>query len=126
MPRGRRAVPAIARSFGPQFGGNRFVGVQAQQPFLRGLFGGGILLRNEPFPRLAEHLGAVLGGDAVRAVGHVRVEHDDDFAGEARHALQRAANARRLRLGDHAHGDRQPLLHRLLHSESNRIITDLP
>ena len=83
-----------ALDFVAQFRRNLLVGVEAEQPRLRGLVGGGIFLGDVAFPRFAEDFRAGRLGDFVRAVVHVVVEDDDDFRRPAGDAVERAADAR--------------------------------
>jgi hypothetical protein len=87
-----------------QFRGNHLVGVQSQYPPARGLFRGGILLRNVAFPRLAKNLRAAGRRDLIGAVGHIVVDHHDDFFHPAGDAVQGAADARGFRAGDQTDG----------------------
>ena len=66
--------------FVAQFFGNHFVRVNRQQPRLRGIGGGEIAVRRVAAPRLAENFRAVALRDFVRAIRHLVVNRNNDFA----------------------------------------------
>ena len=66
-------------------------------------------MRGVASPRLAEDFRAAGLGNFTRAVSHVGVGNDDDFAGPARDAVERAADAMRLVAGNQTDGNRQKL-----------------
>ncbi len=93
-----------------QFRRNNFVGVQPQNPFRTGLFGCGVFLPAEAFPRFTESFCAKFLRDFIRSVVNIVVEHNDDFFRPARNALQHAPDACRLGSGNYANGNGQSFL----------------
>lgn len=97
-----RATNLVAQS-----GRNYFIRVEIQQPRLRGFAGGGIFLDAITFPRFAKNFRAELRGDFIRAISHVVVDDNDDFADPARDTVERAPDAPGFVAGDEADGNGQ-------------------
>jgi len=66
---------------GLEFGGELFVGVEAENPGAGAFFDGGVFLRGEALPWFEGEFGFEGGGDLKGAVGGAGV-HDDDLVGE--------------------------------------------
>jgi len=101
------SVRKNAGDFFAQRGGNRFIGIEPENPFAACFCGRGVLLGNVSLPGFAENFRPILAGDFLGIIADLLVKNYDGFTGPARDAVQGAANPRRLRAGNHAYRDRQ-------------------
>lgn len=87
-----------------QFGRNNFISIERKHPGERGIAKREILLLAKAGPGMAVDLAAERGDHGLRAILHVGIENDDNFARPIGNAGQAFANAMGLGPGNNANG----------------------